>query len=134
MKANAVSNKTYIYKSEIPTAGQGVFAKHIILKGEAIEVCPFLKLPRHEIKRLENSILINYIFFAGAKKNIPLLVLGHGSLYNHSENPNAKHSVNLKKKTITFTATKSIKKDEEITFNYKGGKPKSRKSLWFEAE
>lgn len=60
-----------------------------------------------------------------------VLALGYGSLYNHSKSPNAKYQISKKEKTITFTVTRNIKKDEEIYINYKGSNnPKT--PLWFE--
>lgn len=123
-------NKIYYKKSKIPNCALGVFAKKDIKKNETIEICPMLRLSKHNMNLIEKSILVNYVFFAGRKKNIPLLVLGYGSLYNHSENNNAKYKINLKENKITFFAIKDIKKDSEITFNYKGFGQNTK--LWFE--
>lgn len=125
------SDKIYVSESKIPNAGRGVFAKSDIKKGEVIEKCPFVEISQKEIAK---SRLVTYLFFFGKEKERAALALGFGSLYNHSENPNAEFEINSKDKIIIFTATKDIKRDEEITFNYYGeSKSKSKKNpLWFE--
>lgn len=128
------SDKVYIGKSKIPRAGRGVFAKIDIKKGEVIENCPFIEISEGEISNLESSTLISYLFFFGKNKKRAVFALGFGSIYNHSDKPNAKFKIKTKEKIIEFIALKHIKKDSEITFNYRGnGKRKNKKKpLWFE--
>ena len=51
--------------------------------------------------------------------------MGYGSLYNHSNTPNADWEADWDTKTITFYALNNIKVEEEITLNYRW----SRKQL-----
>jgi uncharacterized protein len=125
------SNKIYISQSKIPNAERGVFANVDIKKGERIEVCPILEIPEQELERINESILLNYIYFFGSKKNKLFIVLGFGSIYNHSYTPNAEYKINYKEKIIEFISTKKIQKDEEITVNYIQGNKQSA-PLWFE--
>lgn len=125
-----VSNKIYISDSSIPKIGRGVFALVNIKKGEIIEICPTITFPENQTDSLSQTELMNYIFFAGKNKNVLVLALGFGSLYNHSNIPNAKYKIDLKNELITFRAIKDIKKDEEIFINYKGDK--TDMPLWFE--
>lgn len=44
--------------------------------------------------------------------------LGFGSIYNHSEEPNATYSINIKKQLATIKASRTIAKGEEIFVCY----------------
>lgn len=58
-------------------------------------------------------------------------MLGCGSIYNHSEKPNATFKIRAREKIVEFVAVKNISEDEEITFDYYHGSNKKEK-LWFE--
>lgn len=134
MKKVFPSNKVYSAKSKIINSERGVFAKANIKKGEVIEICPVILAPTGDFSNLNKSILVEYFFYFGKKKDRMAIALGMGSLYNHSENPNARYKLNAKDATITFSAIKNIKKDSEISFNYKQSNPKSKNPLWFEID
>lgn len=125
------SNKIYVSDSKIAKAGRGVFSNAYIKKGEIIEECPIIEIPKGDLTSINQSILFTYFFYFGEKKEKALLALGFGSLYNHSYSPNARYEINEDDKTLVITAVKNIKKDEEITFNYKGN-DKTSTPLWFE--
>jgi len=63
-----------------------------------------------------------------------MVVLGFGSIYNHSHQPNAKYKEKYKDRSIDFIAINEIKKDEEITVNYNQGKQKHKSPLWFNVD
>lgn len=132
MEAITPSDKIYVKDSKIPTGGRGVFARRDIRKGEHIEKCPYIDIPSYEIEHITQSFLVTYIFFYGEDKSRLLLVLGFGSIYNHSHHPNARYQIREDESVIDFIATLDIKKDEEITFDYKSGNPHSKSPLWFE--
>jgi hypothetical protein len=131
MKNLLTSDKVYLGKSKIRSAGRGVFAGRDIKKGEIIEKCPVIEVSKDNTSYLSESILASYIFFYGKKKERSLVALGYGSIYNHTEKANAKFKIREKDMTIDFVAIKDIKKDEEITFDYRNGTPK-KSPLWFE--
>lgn len=107
MNKKLFQNKICVKKSTIH--GYGVFAEKDIRKGEKIEECYFI------LSDCEDDILIDFIFDAGGRS---ALILGYGSLYNHSENPNAEYSINRRTKITTFKASRTIKKGEEIFICY----------------
>ena len=131
MDRKKTSDQIYIKKSKIKNAGRGVFAGCDIKKGEVVEDCPIIELSEYDTEKISGSSLISYVFFFGKGKKKCAIALGYGSLYNYSDKPNLVYELNEKKRVITFTAIKNIKKDTELTFNYRGGS-KSKDPLWFE--
>lgn len=108
------SNKIYISSS--PVHGYGVFADRLILQDEIIEETPILDLG---IKKGEStSLMIDYRFNwpqgSGGNWEKQVVAWGYGSLYNHSETPNAHWRSNLEKGTFEFVANRNIEEGEEI--------------------
>src|SRR3990167_10635038 len=135
MKLISPPKKIYIADSKVSKAGnsefktgKGVFAGENIKKGEVIEVAPILILEFTDFIDTKWNKLFEYYFWMD---DYVALALGYGSLYNHSKEPNAGYKLDQKKETITFSALKDIKKDQEIVFNYKGSSSE-KAPLWFE--
>jgi len=132
MKNLFASNKVYVARSKIKNSGRGVFATQDIKKGELIEKCSVIEIPKHDLSNLNESILVTYFFYFGKNKERLAVALGFGSIYNHTYSPNATYKIKHREKTIDFIALNNIKKDDEITINYKQGNPKNKNPLWFE--
>lgn len=118
-------------ESKINRAGRGVFAAADIAGGEIIEMCPVIGIPDADAAHISESMLVNYIFFLGKEKNMPVLALGFGSLYNHSDSPNARYDGNSDNQVITFTAVKTIRAGEEITVDYAPQRDADSAAMWF---
>ena len=102
--------------SKSPIHGYGVFAVQKILEGEIIEETPILDLG---ISKGESTgLMIDYRFNwpqgSGGNWEKQVLAWGYGSLYNHSETPNAYWRSNLERDTFEFVANKNIEEGEEI--------------------
>lgn len=107
--------------------GRGVFARTAIPKGAVIERAPVIVVPMKEILAASSQpVLADYTYEWG--RNTVAIVLGYGSLYNHSYRPNAQ--VLTGRLTQIFVAIRNIQRGEEITFNYNGA-PRSRSSVGF---
>ena len=133
MKKILTSDKIYVNESKIPNSGRGVYAKNDIKKGEIIENCPTIKVSKHDAANLTETILVTYFFYFGKKKEQLTVALGFGSIYNHTNKPNAKYKINPLENTIDFIALKDINEDDEITINYSpSGNSKNKNPLWFE--
>lgn len=124
------SDKIYVSVSKIPNAGRGVFAMRDIKKGEVIEKCPIIEIPKGDRSNLDESFLVTYFLYFGKNKERFGLMLGFGSIYNHSDKPNATFKIYTKGRVVEFVALKNINKDEEITFDYKHGST-TKSPLWF---
>jgi SET domain-containing protein len=120
MKPLPLSDKVYLADSAIPGAGRGVFAKIAISEGEVIETCPVIELPRSDAANDDNGKLTAYFFYFGDGL---AMVLGFGSLYNHSYHPNATYLKRVDDGVVEFVALKDIPADTEITTNYNNGDP-----------
>lgn len=107
MKKKLVHNKAYVRRSK--THGYGVFANKDLKKGEVIEECYFL------ITKGKDRALEDFYFDVNRKYAV---FLGYGSIYNHSDEPNADYFINAKRKIATFKADKAIAKGEEILVSY----------------
>lgn len=107
MKTRLFQNKLWVKKSSIH--GYGVFAGKNLRKGEKIEECYYI------LSDCEDDIIMDFIFDL---KGRSALLLGYGSLYNHSEHPNAEYVFNRKRKIATFKASESIKQGQEIFVSY----------------
>ncbi|MFA5992537.1 MAG: SET domain-containing protein-lysine N-methyltransferase [Candidatus Pacearchaeota archaeon] len=93
--------------------GRGVVALRDFGLGELVEVCPIIAFfrPRNLPKELES-------FPYGWEGGWLAIPGGHGCLYNHSYHPNTEIENDHEQRTVVFTATKPIKRGDEVTFNY----------------
>lgn len=107
--------KIYLAKSK-QAEGYGVYAAKNFRRGELIEVCPAIFLPMREFESIKKTKLFFYFFEYSIKEFA--IVLGYGSLYNHSYTPNAQYRFNYRKRTMNVRAIAPIAQDEEIMFNY----------------
>lgn len=105
-----------IYIAESPISGRGVFANQRFETNEVIEFCPMLILPEKDVSLIDQTQLWNYYFIWNEKEIA--LALGFGSLYNHSDTPNAQQERFIEEKIMAIKAMKTIKQGEEILINY----------------
>ncbi len=126
MKKLSPSQNIYVGSSKIAQAGRGVFAARDIRQGEVIETCPIIEVPLNDSSNdNDKGLLTNYFFYFGEGL---AMVLGFGSLYNHSYTPNATYSKNENQKTVIFQAIKPIASKDEVTVNYNNGDPNGRET------
>lgn len=71
-----------------------------------------------EHQKLVGHIMENYTFVWDSRKKSVAILLGFGSLYNHSVKPNADYIKKLKDGVMIFKAMRKIKAGEEITIDY----------------
>lgn len=118
---------------KLKSKGRGVFAGRDFKKGELIESCPVLIFTPKQRKNLEKTLL-NYYIYPWRSTRGAALVLGFGSIYNHSFDPNADWKQNFKKEVMEYRAIKNIKKGEEILVNYNGEPDDKTEIDWFGME
>ncbi len=113
-----MSNRPFVIevKKSVVAAGNGVYALKDFKKNEIIEICPAIFLPIKELEIIRKTKM-NFYFFEYTNKEFAI-VLGYGSIYNHSYKPNAQYRFNFKTRTMVVRARKKIKAGTEIFFNY----------------
>lgn len=99
--------------------GLGVFATENIKEGDVIERAPILNLTPTERKHAAKTILNHYMYPWRSTRSASV-VLGYGSIYNHSFTPNADWKQDFRSSQMVYRAIKDIKKGEEIEINYNG--------------
>jgi len=119
-----------IYVAHSEGKGRGVFAGSLIENGDIIEVSPVIVLPNADKDKIHDSFLHDYYFLWGKDLRELAIALGYGSLYNHSDTPNASFSYDYNDRSITFNCIHRIEAGTEICINYNEGKEKDLK-LWF---
>lgn len=106
---------------QIKGRGRGVVATQKIYSGEIIEYCPIIFLSDTEIDFMDNrSDILKFYYLLQPETKKHCLMLGYGSLYNHSNNPNAEidYDTQNSQDFLYFRALKDIEPDEEIVFDY----------------
>lgn len=90
--------------------GYGVFADQDFEPNEIIEDCYYIQTTTTDDQ------FMDYYFYVDEKNSS--ILLGYGSIYNHSSEPNTYIYRYTDAKLFTIFAKKRIKKGEEIFINY----------------
>ncbi|WP_094605231.1 hypothetical protein SPSIL_033040 [Sporomusa silvacetica DSM 10669] len=114
---------------EIKNKGLGVVAIKKIVAGEVFEEAPVILYRAEEEEYLEKTALGNYTY--AWESQWGAIVLGYGSLYNHSYHPNARYERDFAGKSMQYIALCDIEAGEEITINY-NGRIEDLSPTWFE--
>ncbi len=117
-----------LYIAHTSGRGRGVFTAEEIAQGSTIEVCPVIVLPAQDKARIHASLLHDY-YFDWEGRDVTAIALGYGSLYNHSDSPNADYEMDFSAETISIVAQRDIAPGEEICIDYTDGADRS--TLWF---
>lgn len=115
--------------------GFAVFADCSILAGDLIMSCPVVALDKQQTVIVRQTLLDNYIFdWPNYNENPDSLewtgsavVLGDGSLINHSDEPNCEWNIDYLGRMMFFRALKNIRFGAEITFNYNWANKKKKR-------
>ncbi|NOT52836.1 MAG: SET domain-containing protein-lysine N-methyltransferase [Chitinophagaceae bacterium] len=112
--------------------GRGVFTSQEIKAGTVVEVSPVIVMSREERKLLDQTLLHDYIFEWGDKKDKCCMALGYVPVYNHSYESNCEYEMDYGNASISIRAMKDISAGEELFINYNGDW-NDNKPVWFEA-
>jgi SET domain-containing protein len=128
---NFISDAVYVANSK--AKGRGVYSNRSLEPNTVIEIAAVIVMSGRDRKLLDQTLLHDYIFEWGAEKKQCCMALGNVSLYNHSYHSNCTYDMDFKKKIITITTTRKIKKGEELFINYNGD-PDKKTPVWFDAK
>jgi uncharacterized protein len=92
-----------------------ILAKDMIANGEIVEICPVIPCGI-EAKAIDG--IKDFIFEIDKNNRQFGVVLGYGSLYQHSEKPNLEFGYNKSNKQMYFTSIRMIRAGEELTIDY----------------
>jgi hypothetical protein len=118
-----------VYVKRVRGKGRGVFARRPIAAGDVLEQVPKVLLPISVVEDDWHSPLLARFCFFQSKRQVALL-MGYGSFYNHSYQPNAGYE-DGPDQSVIFRALRDIAADEEICINYNGD-PEDRSPVGFE--
>ena len=107
-----ISNRVSVRESRL--GGRGIFADRGFEVGDVIEICPTLAAHGDQW----GTSTSDYVFSGTEHPDHSVLVLGYGSLYQHSDDPNADHDLSDGDAVMTYTARRRIEKGDEITVDY----------------
>jgi SET domain-containing protein len=113
--------------------GKAVFTNIDIDAGVVIELSPVIVMKKEDRVHLDKTLLHDYIFEWGEKKDQCCMALGFIPIYNHSYTSNCEYFMDFDEEIIFVKTVRLIKKGEELTINYNGDWNDATK-VWFEVE
>jgi SET domain-containing protein len=122
-----------LYIADSFNKGRGIFASENIPAGTVIEISPVIVMSKKDRVMLDQTLLHDYIFEWGLKKNQCCLALGYVSVYNHSYQSNCEYEMDYDEELITIKTMRFIKTGEELSINYNGNWD-DKKTIWFETK
>jgi uncharacterized protein len=122
-----------VYVAGTKKMGRGVYTKEAIPAGTLIELSPVIVMTGEERKLLDQTLLHDYIFEWGKKKDQCAMALGLISVYNHSYQANCTYGMYYKQQAISIITVRDIKAGEELYINY-NGTWNDEKKVWFETK
>jgi uncharacterized protein len=125
--------KAYLFMDHTQTMGKGVFTRERIPAGTVVEIAPVIVMSLDDRVHLDRTLLHDYIFEWGVKKDKCCMALGLLPIYNHSYKSNCEYFMDYEDETILVKTVRVIQKGEELFINYNGDWNDS-KPLWFEAK
>jgi SET domain-containing protein len=111
--------------------GRGVFTSENIEEGKLIESSPVIVMSMEERKLLDQTLLHDYIFEWGKKKDQCCMALGYVAVYNHSYHSNCEYEMDFEKQIVNIRTVRFIQAGEELFINYNGDW-NNPKPVWFE--
>jgi uncharacterized protein len=123
----------FIFIANAGNMGRGVFTSENIEEGTIIEASPVIVMSREERKLLDQTLLHDYIFEWGAKKDQCAMAMGYVPIYNHSYKSNCEYEMDFDNTSISIKTVRFIKAGEELFINYNGDWNDS-KPVWFDAK
>ena len=124
--------QTYLYIDRSEGRGRGVFTREAIPGDTVVEVSPVLVLSGEERRLLDQTLLHDYIFEWGERKDRCCVALGYVSLYNHATPSNCEYFMDYGEDIIWVKTVRVIFPGEELTINYNGSF-ENADPVWFPA-
>jgi SET domain-containing protein len=108
-----------IIVGDSPIHGRGVFAVEDIEAGEILEECHFYLLSQRDFSRIDDTEKHMALAWPMHEPDHQFaIVLGTGTIYNHSDDNNATWLTDTERNCFRFFSTRKILAGEEICTNY----------------
>lgn len=125
--------KSYLFVEKTAEKGRGVFTRERIPAGTIIEIAPVIVMEKTDRQYLDKTLLHDYIFEWGKKKDKCCMALGLIPIYNHSYKSNCEYFMDFDDDTIIIKTVSVIEKGGELTINYNGDW-NDGKRIWFDVK
>jgi uncharacterized protein len=123
----------FLYIAPASSMGRGVFTSEDIEADTIVEIAPVIIMSREDRKLLDQTVLHDYIFEWGDKKDQCCMALGYVPIYNHAYRSNCEYEMDFEQEQISIRTVHFIKAGEELFINYNGNW-NDDKRLWFDAK
>jgi SET domain-containing protein len=123
--------KNYLFVKRTAKKGRSVFTKEVIMANTVIEESPVIVMSAEDRVLLDKTLLHDYIFAWGNKKDQCCMALGFIPLYNHNYASNCEYFMDFEEETIQIKTVRQIAAGEELTINYNGDW-NDAKRVWFD--
>jgi hypothetical protein len=120
-----------LYVNQTPAKGNGVFTHEDLPADQIIELSPVIVMSLLDREHLDKTLLHDYIFEWGEKKDRCAMALGLVPVYNHSYASNCEYFMDYEEDMIFVKTVRAISKGEELTINYNGDW-NDETPVWFE--
>ncbi|MBL7737645.1 MAG: SET domain-containing protein-lysine N-methyltransferase [Chitinophagaceae bacterium] len=121
----------FLFIASADDKGRGVFTSENIEENTVVEIAPVIVMSREERRLLDQTLLHDYIFEWGVKKEQCCMALGYVPVYNHSYRSNCEYEMDFDTLTISIRTVRFIKAGEELFINY-NGEWNDSKPVWFD--
>jgi SET domain-containing protein len=125
--------KPYLYLKKVKNKGRAVFTREAISANTIIEESPVIGMNKEDRVYLDKTLLHDYIFEWGIKKDRCCMALGFVPMYNHSYKSNCEYFMNFDEEIIRVKTVRDIEENEELTINYNGDWNDNKK-VWFDVK
>jgi uncharacterized protein len=122
----------FLFIASTNSMDRGVFTSEDIEPDTVVEVAPVIVMNGEDRKLIDQTLLHDYIFEWGNRKNQCCMALGYVPIYNHSYRSNCEYEMDFDNRQISIKTVRKIKAGEELFINYNGNWNDGKK-LWFDA-
>lgn len=112
--------RSCLYIDQAPGKGRAVFTSEDLDADIVIEHSPVIVMEGNDRQHLDKTLLHDYIFEWGPKKDQCAMALGFVPMYNHSYQSNCEYFMDFEDGSIFVKTVRPVKAGEELTINYNG--------------
>lgn len=123
----------FLFVAPSEKMGRGMFTSEDIAACTVIEISPVIIMSRKERELLDQTLLHDYIFEWGEKKDRCCMALGYVPVYNHSYESNCEYEMDFEQEQISIKTMRPVKAGEQLFINYNGDWNDTT-PVWFEVQ